>query len=308
MTVDEEPVAGVSAATPTARRLFRRVVVGIGADGGTSALALTHALAPTDAVFVLVHVLEPAEIDGNLPLPERHADATAAAVNVLIGARKALGAPCEIVVEEAHSVADGLHRVAEREAADLLVVAAHGPGEGEHRVLPAVLHHAPCPVAVAPAVAPAEPFQIERVGAAYRPTPAGRHGALLARAVATEQQAQLHAITVVPVSPSPWAGPAASVLQILARLDGTAAEIAERDLADLGQLVEHVAEGDPIHELWRFSGTVDLLVLGTRAAGTLHRILSGSTADALSTSSRCALLVVGHSGDDAGVATTADGA
>jgi nucleotide-binding universal stress UspA family protein len=273
---------------------YRRVVIGIAADGSRAAIALGHALASADAVFVLVHIQEDTPTAASLPRPDEPEIATAEGVDLLVDARRALGQPCEIVVEGGPTFAGGLHRVAEREDADLIVIGAEVARLGRPGVED-VLSHAPCAVAIAGTGSERAdgPLALTRVGIAYRPTTPGRHAADLARRIADAAGAELHAMTVVPVTPSPWLGPAVGTVQGLARLDGTLAEIAEADLEALGDVVDHVAEGDPVHELQRFSGTVDLLVVGTRSAGPLRRLRVGSTAMALATTASSALLVAG---------------
>jgi nucleotide-binding universal stress UspA family protein len=154
-------------------------------------------------------------------------------------------------------------------------------------------------VAITAPHAPAAPLRLNTVGLAFRATEPGRHAAELSRRIADAHGAELHGMTVIPVTPNLWIGPAAGGVQTLARIDGSLEDFARSDLRGLGGVIDHIAEGEPVHELRRFSETVDLLVVGTRSVGPLRRLLTGSTADELSTTAQCPLLVVGCSNDTA---------
>lgn len=285
------PITHRESHTPAAR--FGRVVVGVGHDGADAALALARALAPQDAAFILVHVHRAPTVTGNVPLvPAAGGDDVEHSLALLRKARASLGIPCEIAVEASTSVAHGLHAVAVREQADLIVVAAHTGAESWSTGLPGVLHHAPCAVAISSPQAGGGRLHLERVAVAYRPTSAGRAAAAAAASVADAAGAKLDAITVVPVQASPWIGPAGGAIHELARLDGTLVDYARTDLEQLAPATAHVREGDPVDVLGEFSRSVDLLVIGARSAGPLGRMLCGDTTDPLAAATASALLVV----------------
>ncbi|MBJ7471391.1 MAG: universal stress protein [Solirubrobacteraceae bacterium] len=272
---------------------FGRVVVAVGTDGGVAAIDLALALAAPDAVFVLVRIHHAQHRAGAVAQDNARARDTAEALRLLKVGRAALDRPCEIVVEDDTNLIEGLHRVASREDADLLVVGAHRDLDDAASALPGVLHGAPCAVAVVGQRPAADAFRIEKVGVAFCATPVGTHAAHVAAAAAARHDAELHAMHVVPVEVSPWMGPAASALHELQRLDGSLAEAARADISELRPpATAHVVEGHPIQALTDFGATLDLLTIGSRAAGPLRRLLLGSTADALCTVSPCALLVV----------------
>ncbi|MDO9352330.1 MAG: universal stress protein, partial [Solirubrobacteraceae bacterium] len=237
---------------------FARVVIGVGRDVGPPSIELARLLRVPDAAVVLVHVVVDGGLHGVLPA----VDPQPVPLDFLRAARRALGPPCEMVVHHASSVAAGLHEIAVRESADLIVV---GPGHPERlHGVQAILHHAPCPVAVASRDAGAEQVALRRVGIAYLPTVAGRHGLAVAREVVAEHGGELCAITVVPDEASPWLGPMLGTVKALAMIDGLFLRIAADDLAALPDATSQVAEGDPVEELVRFSQGVDLLVVGAR--------------------------------------------
>lgn len=271
---------------------FKRIVIAVGTDGGVAAIDLAQQLAAPDAVVILVRIHhEPHRIDPAAAENARVRD-TSEALRLLRIGRAALDQPCEIVVEDGADLVEALHRVAEREDADLLVVGPHRGLEDEQSALPELLHASPCAVAVV-GQRPVLPFAIKRVGVAFCTTPTGAHAAQAAGQVAERHGAQLHAMHVIPVDANPWMGPAAATVHTLQRMDGTLAEMAREGIAQLRPSAEaHLVEGDPAQELAAFAGTVDLLAIGARSTGRLHRLVLGSVGDTLSTQSACALLVV----------------
>lgn len=270
-------------------RRYERVIIAVGEDDVAPAAQVGRSLATSGAALMLVHVDTTSRLRRALPGFSEDA-ATASSMDLLHAARGVIGVPSELVLHHAGSVAEGLHEIAEREAADLIVVAARPDAHlhGVHQVL----RGAPSAVAIAPATESGRPPGLSRIGVAFLPTDAGRHGLGVARALAEERGAELHATTVVPVDTSPWLGPAVGAVATLAVVEGTLEQVAKRDLLAMPGVVGHVVEGDPVRGLVRFSEHVDLLVIGTRSIGPLHRLVAGSTAEALSESARCAVLVV----------------
>lgn len=282
-------VQHASSAPP--RTGFHRIVVAVGSDGGVAAVDLAKALAAPDAVMVLVRVHHEDHRPG-ITAGQRDASATADALRLLRVGRAALDQPCEIVVEDGADLAEALHGVAEREQADLIVAGAHRGLAEARSTLPRLLHGAPCAVAVA-GQRPPDPFALGRVGIAFCTTPTGLRAAQVAGQLAERHGAELHAMHVVPVDANPWMGPAAATVHTLQRLEGVLADDARRAIGQLDPAAEpHVVEGDPAEQLARFAEQVELLVLGARSMGRLHRLVLGSVADTLSVSSVCALLVV----------------
>lgn len=279
-------------ATPP-RAGFRRVVVAIGGDGGVAAVELARQLAAPDAATILVRVHHPrSRLDPTAQVNAANRD-RGDAMRLLRIARAAHDGPCEIVAEDAIHLVEGLHRVAEREGADLLVVGPHRGIPSVQSALPAVLKGAPCAVAIAGQQPLSDPLVIQRVGTAFCSTPVGEHAARVAADVALRHHAELHAMHVVPVAASPWMGPAAAAIHTLLRVDGSLATEARDAIGRLHPpATAHVVEGDPRMALLAFAKTVDLLTVGSRAHGHLRRLALGSLAAELSVASSCALLVV----------------
>lgn len=289
-----------TAANPSPTNGYHRIVVAVGSDGGRAAIELARALAAPEAVIVLARVHRPARHGELTARQDGDLDDTAAALRTLRTAREALGEDCEIVTQPASTVVVGLHRIAEEERADLLVVGAHRALAGVHAALPAILMNAPCPVAIAPrpVASDAEPFALRRIGFAFENTQPGRHAAYVAAKLARTRRAELHGVHVVSVTPGAWSAPISAGLHTLQRLEGTLADVARASIEAVAPPARaHVLEGDPAEQLARFAGTIDLLVVGTRSSGPLCRLATGSTAEALSVRCPSALLLT--AGDDA---------
>ncbi|MBO9533624.1 MAG: universal stress protein [Solirubrobacteraceae bacterium] len=270
---------------------FQRIVVAVGSGVEQPAIDLALALGAPDAVIVLARVHAP-EPDGSLSA-HQNADLAglAEALSVLRTAKAAVGRPCELVAEAAAPVV-GLHRIAEDERADLLVIGPHRELSGVHAVLPAVLHGAPCAVAIVGHGASPAPRTLGRVAFAYAPTAASREGAAVASALAAQHGAELHGVHVVPAVASLWAGRVGGTLHALQRATGTLAKQATEELRhEVPEAIPHVLEGDPVDDLSRFADDVDLLVVGARGAGPLRRLATGSVTEALSTRCPSALLI-----------------
>jgi nucleotide-binding universal stress UspA family protein len=195
------------------------------------------------------------------------------------------------------SPARALHRVAEEEHADVIVVGSTHHG-GVGRVFAGddalgTLHGSPCAVAVAPrGTASREWKAIERIGVGYDGGPEAGQAFALAIGLARECGATIRVRSVIS-TPVPyadftayeddWTQPALALAKA-----GLAELVADVD-------VETAAEttvGTSVGELVELSEEVDLLVLGSRAWGPLRRIVMGSTAATLTREAHCPLLVL----------------
>jgi nucleotide-binding universal stress UspA family protein len=75
---------------------------------------------------------------------------------------------------------------------------------------------------------------------------------------------------------------------------------ARKRVAALDGVEPHAAYGHPSEELALFSGSVDLLVIGSRSYGPFGRLIHGSTARRLARTARSPLLVLPRAGREAG--------
>jgi nucleotide-binding universal stress UspA family protein len=289
------PWHSVRVSTSKEDPMFTSIVVGIDRrEGGRDALALAALLqAAGGGEVVAVHARASA--------PPIHED-------VLVEVEAALahaGTTGRALVVIDRSPAHALRTVAEREAAELIVVGSSRRG-GAERVLAgddaaATLHCAPCAVAVAPNGFAGAPRPLRRVGVGLDDSRESRHALDLARRLAHRTSACIRAITVVtpkvPLWPAitwntAWAGEDASALQTDDRvLAGITAELDE-------DITPETMVGTPWKELVSRSADLDLLVVGSRAYGPVRRLLLGSTAAKLTRHAACPLLVAPRGAHD----------
>jgi nucleotide-binding universal stress UspA family protein len=282
-----------------------RIIAGFDhSPSGFDAVALGRLLAEvTGARLVVAHVYpDPLGAIDVVPPPElaaerrRHALATVGRAGLVLDGFDGW----EPVVHAAEPAARGLHEVAERAGAELIVVGStHRHGLG--RVMPGttaerLLHGSGFPIAIAPAGWRGDDIGV--VGAGFDGS-AESHAALAAAAtLARGSGASLRALSVFE-APHP-AHPAFAVTshgygEIIddlrtarrRRLDEALADVASGVDAD-GQLID----GHPVERLAAESERLDLLVIGSRGYGALRATLSGSVAHQLAGRARCPLVLV----------------
>lgn len=211
-------------------------------------------------------------------------DATALAARLAVPEAAVFRTP--VLTASARSVAASLHELVDEHAADLLVVGAH-----HHRHLSLRTHdHArtalrelPCAVAVAPAQYAARPRDVIRsIGVGYVDDVAGRVALDMARGLAWQLGAEVHATTVVPASN--WEAADSGV--------GWRAAAAAQRMAEIPGVHGTAVEGDPLHALAALSLDVDLLVIASHHHNALRRLLLRDIAGGLSHAARCPLLVL----------------
>ena len=273
--------------------MFRSVLVGVdGHAGGRDAIALATQLAAPD-VITLAHIYGPDLAiggAGSLAVIAGRADAEV----LLERERESASLDAQLVVHPEHRVGRGLHVLAERLRADLLVV-----GSTTHgligRVLMAddtraALSGAPCAIAVAPRGYRHLPQELETLGVGYDGSPESGLALAAARELAAQHGATIWALQVVSLQavreetpiPADWP-------------EGTShrVRLATERLGDLGDDVEgDVVCGGPREELVRFGENLDLLVVGSRGYGPLGRLFHGSVSDYLARHSPCPLLIL----------------
>jgi nucleotide-binding universal stress UspA family protein len=194
------------------------------------------------------------------------------------------------------SAAQGLHKLAEQEEAELIVVGATHHGTAGRIVMGSVghrlLHGSPCPVLVVPA----DSDGIRTIGVAFDGDRESRAALRAASDLARALQARLVLISAVqtPVS----YGLAAAALQVEAENAAKErrrlmCEEAVAELSDGSQAEVRVVVGLPGRSIAEaIRDDIDILVTGSRAYGPLKAVLLGSTSGYLADHATCPVLVV----------------
>jgi nucleotide-binding universal stress UspA family protein len=204
-------------------------------------------------------------------------------------------------VHEAESAVEGLHRFAEQEDADLIVVGTTDRGTLARATIGGVaerlLHGAPCAVAVAPrGLASDEARGLRTIGVAYDGSPEAKRALGVASALATQARATVHVIGVFEPGGSLAYAPMTRAAYPTLEVDAKAAFDAEvQEAADslpdaLRPLVVRES-GAAAEKILERAERLDLLVVGSRGYGPVLRVLLGSLAAQLAHTSPCPLLV-----------------
>jgi nucleotide-binding universal stress UspA family protein len=279
--------------------MFKTIVVGVdGREGGRDALSLAARLALlAGGELIVVRVLPFHHYASRAGAPPYASVAEHNAKAELVADVDQAGVTARTRVVGDTSPARALHRVAEQEHADVIVVgSAHHGGAG--RVFAGddavgTLHGSPCAVAVAPrGLASRDWRPVQHIGVGYDGGPEAGQAFALAVALARDCGASIRVRSVI-AAPVPYADFTAYDDDWTDRALAVAkAELAEI-VADVD--VETATEaiiGVPVGALVAFSEEVDLLVLGSRAWGPVRRIIMGSAAACLTREAHCPVLVV----------------
>ena len=280
--------------------MYRTIIAGCnGRERGRGAVSLAHAISSATGARLLlvgVHHHPP------LPFPGSYAGQRAALEHDLRVLRDELAPEALVRVEADLSPAHALRRVAGAEHADLIVVGSrHRRGlqkivEGDQAMQ--VLHGAPCAVAVAPDLL-APRIELHRIGVGIDATPESALALLLARELAHHTGAHLSLRAVVDETVPGWVGLSVTpsyvdALQELTeeRRAATLELLARRLQACEGVTADGaVVVGDPAGELVAATEDLDLLVLGSRRWGPVHRLALGSTSERVIRHAACPVLV-----------------
>jgi nucleotide-binding universal stress UspA family protein len=255
--------------------MFEEIVIADdGHEGGLDAIALGELLATPVARMVIAHavVVRAAAATGT--------DTTPPDGRTPPGAAR--------LVVRCRSVDAGLHELVAGRGSDVLVVGSHHRGLawfGDHTRR--ALHDATCPVAVAPRGYARRPERIVRtIGIGHLDTAEGRAVLDLARDLAWQLDAKVHATRVAP--PSRW--------DSLESGAGWRAVAAARRMAEIPGVQGSAVEGDVGRQLAALARTVDLLIVGSHHHRALRRFALGEVATSLARHVPCPLLVVPTAG------------
>jgi nucleotide-binding universal stress UspA family protein len=278
--------------------MFDTVVVGLdGTTGGQDAVALATALGARRLLLVGAypgerHPWHPALTAYNVALRDE-------ALERLERVGSAAGVDTELCPVCDDSPARALHEVAEERDADLIVLGSAHHGTVARVLLGdvsrGVLHGSTCPVAVAPrGFADHLPASWDVV-AGVDGSPESLAALELARRWTDEHRAQLTVELV-------WDLPATGIADLtmpyepeeMARFCRERAEatLAEATAGLPGTVGRRACRGAPDIELQRASEHADLLVIGSRAWGSVGRVILGSTSDRVIHHAACPVVVV----------------
>jgi nucleotide-binding universal stress UspA family protein len=279
--------------------MFKTIVVGTdGRAGGRDALALAARLALlAGGELIAVRALPFDYYASRAGSPPYASIADQEAKRELEEELEGASVTASVRIQGDTSPARALHRVAEAEHADVVVVGSTHHGAvgrvfaGDDAA--ATLHGSSCPVAVAPhglAAADWKPVQV--IGVGFDGGPESEQALALAVALAQNCGASI-AVQSVVATPVPFADFAVYDDEWLDTTKERAAERLQAALADIPlETSGDVVVGDPVDELTELSHNVDLLVLGSRAWGPVRRTVIGSTAAKLMRTAHCPVLVL----------------
>jgi nucleotide-binding universal stress UspA family protein len=274
--------------------MFNNTLVGVdGRAGGRDGIALASCLTSPDGTLTLAHI-HPGRLRPSHAISPELIRGESEAAHILLGReRDGAGVQAQLISIEALSPGRGLHEQAEHEGADLLVVGSCSHGALGRATLGddtrAALNGAPCAVAIAPAGYAEQPAPPARIGIAYNSTPEATAALAVARGLAAQTGASLHALEVVSIPSIAYTGVVAPALG--ESIDLMLQEANAR-MQKLSYVEGRVAYGLAGEELAAFGDEVDLLVVGSRSYGPVKRLMLGSTSDCLQRHARCALLVL----------------
>ena len=211
------------------------------------------------------------------------------------------------------SPAHGLHELAEREDAGLIVIGStHTRRFG--RVLPGstaerLLHGSPCPVAVAPkGYAERTANEPGIIGCAYDGSASAQLALTAARRIAEATGAQLRVIRAfrpLPYDVAPGSAAMGGASRYNDAVRQHSAEELETAVERLGadaRAEAHFTIGDPADVLIEASGQLDLLLMGSRGYGPTHAVVLGGVAGRLAREAACPVIVLprsaGHTEED----------
>ncbi len=273
--------------------MFTNVIVGVdGEQGGRDAIALAKNLlsAGGELTVAHVHLGDPGFArDTRMALADAERERSFA---LLQAAANELGVEATRLSVVSSSIGRGLHELAERQNADLLVVGSCRRGligrvfVGDDTR--AELNGAPCAVAIAPAGQADQPTLQREIGVGYDGSPESEHALAVARELARERGAKLSAFEAVSIPSRFFASGTGTLVEAIPDY----VERARAQIAALGGVEPHAAYGIVAEELALYSASLDLLVVGSRSYGPLGRLIHGSTSQRLARTARCPLLVL----------------
>jgi len=277
--------------------MFKNVIVGVDArQGGRDAIALAKQLVAQDGELAFAYVYRSDRMPVRGSSGAFEASERQRGLDLLSTARVESNVQAKLLAAGSPSVGRGLHELADRENADLLVV-----GSTRHgligRVLigddtRAALGGAPCAIAIAPAGYAERPSTLSEIGVGFNESAESEHALSVARLLAAEHGARVSAFEAVSLPGYLLSGAAAPAAAPIGDAIVDLVADALRRIAALGGVEPHAAYGVPGEELALYGAAVDLLIIGSRSYGPIGRIVHGSVSAHLARTARCPLLVL----------------
>jgi nucleotide-binding universal stress UspA family protein len=284
--------------------MFANVIVGVGVDHGRSRDAIALAKALTRGSLTLVSAY-PAEARAMSRLGEEYfARLSDEALATLERARDDMGVKAELLPVADRSPARALQHVAADRGAGLIVVgSAHHGRVGRllaGDVARGVLQAAPCPVAVAPAGFDQHRGELLRVAVGFDNSPEAHAALETAAAWTDEHRTTLTAVVAWDLPATSFTGTAETAIvgPLADEEQVRVTEAAERAVADIPGAEVRVVRGPATRVLTEAADTADILVVGSRGWGPVHRVAIGSAADHLMHHAACPVVVVPRPGSD----------
>jgi nucleotide-binding universal stress UspA family protein len=274
--------------------MFENVLVGVdGSSNGRDAITLASRLADPNGKLTLANVRAGDSYPLHAITPGLLEEESDASLRLLERERAETGAEAELLSVVAASPGAGLHRQAEEQGADLLVVGSCGRGAFGRAMLGddtrAALNGAPCAVAIAARGYAGHPTVIAKIGVAYNGSLESERALAKARELAAPTRAEIKVLEVVAIPSYAFTG-------LMAPTIGDSIDVmiteANARLSKLPGVVGRAVYGLAGEELAAFGEDVDLLVVGSRSYGPVKRLVLGSTSDYLERHARCSLLVL----------------
>jgi nucleotide-binding universal stress UspA family protein len=280
-----------------------RIAAGIdGFAEGRDAAALGHVIAEATGASLMLVAVHTAAL---LPVPPElgYKSQRQEAIRILREVRESDAPGARTSTASDFSVPRALLRVVRRHHCDLLVVGSTREG-AEGRVdigdrTRQLLGQFKCALAVAPRGLYAGPPSLRRIGVGYDGGPEAEAALALAATIARGAGAELCVQAIVddrlPLFARSGLGRIVAIEwdEIIRNEMSQIRDQATASAQPIGPRIDvEVTRGRPSDELLKLSETVDLLVIGSRRWGPIHRLLLGSTGEALMHGSACPILAV----------------
>jgi nucleotide-binding universal stress UspA family protein len=235
-------------------------------------------------------------------LAARQRDRARAIVDVALARLIARGIRADALVQDGEDAVDAIVRAAKARAADLVVVGSRGHGAVASLVIGSTARTLAilCPVPVL--VVRDRPTAPRRVLLAYDGSPAAHAALALARRLPLPDDATILAVDVIPPRVWPELGPGSDdeILDLRVRVEREDLMNAERVIAEAvspqpGGRITAAVDNGPVAETILARARrlpADLVIVGSRGAMGPRRPFWGSTAERITVSAGCPVLIV----------------